>query len=139
VQLMSKLMSNLTAAERKKLTIPNPAARRPDPQHPVALLDPKPRLASECDVELIGGGRDSRAPGRAGHEKTPAPCAAGEGAIRAPARVPTRAGYLAVPVFRSPFAALQHIGLPTRHHSEVVWLPRAINEFCGEPVGDPHK
>jgi hypothetical protein len=57
-----------------------------------------------------GAGRDSRAPGRAGHEKTPAPCAAGDEAIRAPARVPTRAGYLAVPVFRSAFAALQSVG-----------------------------
>jgi hypothetical protein len=30
---------------------PQPA--QPDPQDPVALLDPKPRLASECHVELM--------------------------------------------------------------------------------------
>jgi hypothetical protein len=30
---------------------PQPA--QPDPQDPVALPDPKPRLASECHVELM--------------------------------------------------------------------------------------
>jgi hypothetical protein len=33
---------------------PQPA--QPDPEDPVALLDPKPRLASECHVELMAEG-----------------------------------------------------------------------------------
>jgi hypothetical protein len=63
------------------LAWPQPA--RPDPQNPVALLDPKPRLASECHVELMAEGEILEHE-VAGHETTPAPCAV--------ARVGTLAG-----------------------------------------------
>ena len=33
-----------------------PQSAQPDPQDPVALLDPKPRLASECHIELMAEG-----------------------------------------------------------------------------------
>jgi hypothetical protein len=84
-----------------------PQPGQPDPQDPVALLDPKPRLASQCHVELMAGGEIlEHQVGRPRKDTSTVPS---KRRSRPGTRQSTNAcnGYLAVPVFRSPFAALQ--------------------------------